>query len=57
MTMSVSTSGPDLFNRLADEFAERYRRGERSPLFEYTELVPPADPSAARARARLGQSG
>ena len=33
--MSDSTSGPDLFNRLADEFAERYRRGERPTLSEY----------------------
>jgi hypothetical protein len=40
MTMSASTSGPDLFNRLADEFAERYRRGERPPLSEYTDRYP-----------------
>jgi serine/threonine protein kinase len=40
MTMSESTSGPDLFNRLADEFAERYRRGERPPLREYTDKYP-----------------
>jgi WD40 repeat protein/serine/threonine protein kinase/tetratricopeptide (TPR) repeat protein len=40
MTMSASTSGPDLFNRLADEFAERYRRGERPPLAEYTDQYP-----------------
>ncbi len=39
-TMSESTSGPDLFNRLADEFAERYRRGERPPLGEYTDRYP-----------------
>jgi len=38
--MSESTSGPDLFNMLADEFAERYRRGERPPLSEYTEKYP-----------------
>jgi eukaryotic-like serine/threonine-protein kinase len=40
ITMSESTSGPDLFNVLADEFAERYRRGERPPLCEYTEKYP-----------------
>jgi hypothetical protein len=40
VTMSASTSGPDLFNRLADEFAERYRRGERPPLSEYAEKYP-----------------
>ncbi len=38
--MSESTSGPDLFNQLADEFAERYRRGERPPLSEYTDKYP-----------------
>ncbi len=38
--MSESTSGPDLFNMLADEFAERYRRGERPPLSEYTGKYP-----------------
>jgi WD40 repeat protein/serine/threonine protein kinase len=40
MTKSASTSGPDLFNLLADEFAERYRRGERPPLSEYTDKYP-----------------
>jgi hypothetical protein len=38
--MSAFTSGPDLFNRLADEFADRYRRGERPPLSEYTDKYP-----------------
>ncbi len=38
--MSHSTSGPDLFNRLADEFAERYRRGERPTVSEYAEKHP-----------------
>ena len=38
--MSASTSGPDLFNLLADEFAARYRRGERPPLSEYTDQYP-----------------
>jgi len=38
--MSDSTSGPDLFNLLADEFADRYRRGERPSLSEYTEKHP-----------------
>jgi serine/threonine protein kinase/Flp pilus assembly protein TadD len=40
MTQSASTSGPDLFNRLADEFAARYRRGERPPISEYTDKYP-----------------
>ena len=39
MTMSESTSGPDLFNMLADEFAERYRRGGRR------QRAPSASPS------------
>ena len=38
--MRASTSGPDLFNLLADEFAARYRRGERPPLSEYTDKYP-----------------
>jgi serine/threonine protein kinase/WD40 repeat protein len=38
--MSETTSGPDLFNELAHEFAERYRRGERPPLSEYTAKYP-----------------
>jgi serine/threonine protein kinase len=38
--MRASTSGPDLFNRLADEFAERYRQGERPPLSEYADKYP-----------------
>ncbi len=38
--MGESTSGPDLFNILADEFAERYRRGERPTVSEYAEKHP-----------------
>jgi hypothetical protein len=38
--MSDSTSGLDLFNRLADEFADRFRQGERPALSEYTERYP-----------------
>ena len=38
--MIDSSSGPDLFNLLADEFAERHRRGERPPLSEYTNKYP-----------------
>jgi tetratricopeptide (TPR) repeat protein/tRNA A-37 threonylcarbamoyl transferase component Bud32 len=34
--MSSSGSGADLLGRLADEFLERYRRGERPPVTEYT---------------------
>src|SRR5215471_19330793 len=39
----MSTSGSDnclLLARLADEFAERYRRGERPSLTEYVERYP-----------------
>ncbi|HEV3120340.1 MAG TPA: serine/threonine protein kinase, partial [Isosphaeraceae bacterium] len=38
--MSEAASGPDLFNLLADEFAARYRRGDRPPLSEYTDAYP-----------------
>lgn len=38
--MNETTSGPDLFNLLADEFAERYRNGARPPLSESTEKYP-----------------
>jgi eukaryotic-like serine/threonine-protein kinase len=38
--MSETCSGPDLFNDLAHEFAERYRQGERPPLTEYTDRYP-----------------
>jgi eukaryotic-like serine/threonine-protein kinase len=38
--MTTTGSGPDLFNELAYEFAERYRRGERPPLSEYAEKYP-----------------
>ena len=34
--MSESDSGPDLLNELAYEFADRFRRGERPTLTEYT---------------------
>jgi eukaryotic-like serine/threonine-protein kinase len=34
--MGDSSSEPDVFNDLAHEFAERYRRGERPSLNEYT---------------------
>jgi len=34
--MSEADSGPDLLNELAYEFAERFRRGERPSLTEYT---------------------
>jgi eukaryotic-like serine/threonine-protein kinase len=34
--MSESESGPDLLSELAYEFADRYRRGERPSLTEYT---------------------
>ena len=38
--MGESTSGSDLFNDLAHEFAERYRRGERPSLSEYADRYP-----------------
>src|SRR5438067_9827937 len=41
LAMSESSCARDvLFNRLADEFAARYRRGERPPLREYVEKYP-----------------
>jgi WD40 repeat protein/serine/threonine protein kinase/tetratricopeptide (TPR) repeat protein len=38
--MSDTSSGPDLFDALAHEFAERFRRGERPALSEYTDRYP-----------------
>jgi serine/threonine protein kinase/WD40 repeat protein len=38
--MSEGTSGPDLLNELAHEFAQRYRHGERPALTEYTDRYP-----------------
>jgi serine/threonine protein kinase/WD40 repeat protein len=38
--MGESMSDPDVFNELAYEFAERYRRGERPSLNEYTDRYP-----------------
>jgi len=38
--MNESSSGPDLLNQLAYEFAERFRRGERPSLTEYTARYP-----------------
>ena len=38
--MGEISSGSDLFNELAHEFAERYRRGERPALNEYVERYP-----------------
>ncbi len=38
--MAESKSGSDLFNDLAHEFAERYRRGERPSLSEYADRYP-----------------
>src|SRR5215471_1502153 len=39
--MVDGSAGRDmLFNQLADEFAARYRRGERPPLREYVEKYP-----------------
>ena len=38
--MSDLGTGPDLLNDLAHEFAQRYRRGERPALSEYTERYP-----------------
>jgi serine/threonine protein kinase/predicted Zn-dependent protease len=38
--MKTTSSGPDLFNQLAHEFAERHRRGERPSVTEYTQKYP-----------------
>src|SRR6516165_10304499 len=38
--MGEISSGSDLFNELAHEFAERYRRGERPALDEYLDRYP-----------------
>jgi eukaryotic-like serine/threonine-protein kinase len=38
--MGETMSDSDVFNELAYEFAERYRRGERPALTEYTERYP-----------------
>src|SRR5262245_49211278 len=38
--MDESTSTPDLFNRLADACAKRYRRAERLPRGEYAQRYP-----------------
>jgi len=38
--MNKSSSGPDLLNELAHEFAERFRRGERPSLTDYTARYP-----------------
>jgi serine/threonine protein kinase/WD40 repeat protein len=38
--MGESSSGSDLFDKLAHEFAERYRHGERPALSEYTDRFP-----------------
>jgi serine/threonine protein kinase/WD40 repeat protein len=38
--MTETHSGPDLLNDLAHEFAERFRRGERPTLTEYTDRYP-----------------
>ncbi len=42
MAMSTSSGPADyaLFDELAEEFAERYRRGERPPLQEYVDRCP-----------------
>jgi serine/threonine protein kinase/WD40 repeat protein len=40
MSDSSDSSGPDLLNDLAHEFAERYRHGERPPLTEYEAKYP-----------------
>src|SRR5947209_5249534 len=39
-TMSELESAPDLISNLAYEFAERWRRGERPALTEYTARYP-----------------
>jgi len=66
-TMSMSDSGRyDLLDRLAEEFAERFRRGERPSLEEYTDRYPdlaedirelfPAMIKVEQAEAQAGDS-
>jgi hypothetical protein len=38
--MGETSSGSDLFDKLAHEFAERYRHGERPALTEYVDRFP-----------------
>ncbi len=38
--MTTPSSSREPLERLAEEFAERYRRGERPPLTEYTARHP-----------------
>src|SRR5262249_36201375 len=40
VTMTAQASGRDPVEKLAEEFAERYRRGERPSLTEYTDRHP-----------------
>ena len=40
MSMDDTISGSDLLNDLAEQFAERYRGGERPSLSEYTDRYP-----------------
>src|SRR5262249_51221723 len=40
VTMAAQTSGRDPVEKLAEEFAERYRRGERPSLADYTQKYP-----------------
>ena len=55
--MSESTSGPDLFNMLADEFAERYRRGERPLPQRVHREIPGARRADRRAVPGPGRDG
>ena len=45
-----------LLNRLAEEFAARYRRGERPALTEYTDRHPELAERVARAVDRLAEA-
>jgi hypothetical protein len=51
MSMSASSRDYDQFDQLAEEFAQRYRRGERPSVQEYVDRLPekldtaPAAPS------------
>src|SRR5207244_6186083 len=40
LKMTTQTSGRDPVEKLAEEFAERFRRGERPALTEYTQKYP-----------------
>jgi hypothetical protein len=53
--MQRSSPEREMVERLAEEFVERYRQGERPPLTEYTERYPDqlADTTGCLSRTQL----